>query len=371
MTGRCLRLCLFAQAEQHRGAGFERGRSTSVLSPMRPRMFGRCPLPRPCSSFPGPGMCLRPPASTSSTRRLDGDKVAFRPEPPHSRRPSTSVRASPRRVAPWHAGDLREEGHGPARAGVHLEHEHSRRFPRRRGRTTYWMFVSPIAPARGRSAPCSPGGPPSRRHPGAGGGYRHGVARVHAGALDVLHDPGIRTVSPSQIASTSTSRPSRNLSMRIGLPCATSAASFTKPTSSVAFCTTSIARPPAHTTAAPARGSQSPPPSSSPPRSFGWRARRGCGMPRSCRKRSNRRRSSAVSMVSALEPMIGRPARRKGSAMLIAVWPPNWTIEAGVSEAPVSRSRGCLGSTPRQAARSRGGRSCRSRWRRFPGWSSP
>ena len=56
--------------------------------------------------------------------------------------------------------------------------------------------------------------------------------------------PGISTPSPSQIASTSTSLPSRYLSMRIGFPSLTSAACWTNLASSDGFCTISIARPP-------------------------------------------------------------------------------------------------------------------------------
>ena len=39
-----------------------------------------------------------------------------------------------------------------------------------------------------------------------------------------------------------------------------------------------------------------------------------------------RSRSSARSILSGEVPMIGTPARSKGSASLSGVWPPNWTM---------------------------------------------
>src|SRR3972149_3761194 len=55
----------------------------------------------------------------------------------------------------------------------------------------------------------------------------------------------------------------------------------------------------------------------------------GWGMPRRSIRSSKRARSSAMSIASALEPRMGWLARWRGVARLIAVWPPNWTIEGG------------------------------------------
>ena len=49
----------------------------------------------------------------------------------------------------------------------------------------------------------------------------------------------------------------------------------------------------------------------------------GWGIPRFCRNFSNNPRSSAVSIVSAFDPIIGQEARLKGSARFTAVCPPN------------------------------------------------
>ena len=79
----------------------------------------------------------------------------------------------------------------------------------------------------------------------------------------------------------------------------------------------------------------------------------------SCWKRS---RSSAMSIESGEVPMIGAPAASSARASFSGVWPPNCTITPfGLLLVRRSPAR------PRaSAARSTGGRRCRSRWRRSP-----
>ena len=95
------------------------------------------------------------------------------------------------------------------------------------------------------------------------------------------------------------------------------------------------------------------------------------GMPSSDRKSSKRRRSSARSMVSALEPMMGIPVRVSGSARLMAVCPPNW--HDGGRTGAMHPGVLVLQNVPHalfiQRLRNTAGRRYRNRWRPFPGWS--
>ena len=57
----------------------------------------------------------------------------------------------------------------------------------------------------------------------------------------------------------------------------------------------------------------------------------GCGMPSRSQERSKSSRSSATSIASQrTAEHAARRARSSGSARLIAVWPPNWTITGGI-----------------------------------------
>src|SRR5579875_3036506 len=55
----------------------------------------------------------------------------------------------------------------------------------------------------------------------------------------------------------------------------------------------------------------------------------GCGTPSCVKNCSKRRRSSAISITAASEPMIGMPAAVSGPARVIAGCPPSCTIEGG------------------------------------------